>query len=187
MGVGWIWARTCCRNLFTPSITHDPLCLIHVSWCLASLITHSYSHLHHTRAPTVHSGGVCTQTVLVRLADSDRNGIITRSELRALQLLAEQFAAAEALDVPRSLPDLLDALYLGFDREELRREAAMWAAAPDASCADADAETVEVGKKPSSATHGTTLARVLAALDVSCRVAAPYCAACRLLVPCLYK
>jgi hypothetical protein len=59
------------------------------------------------------------------MLDLDHDGQVTRSELRQLQLTAEEFAAREALDPPESLEALLTSIYLGFDRSTLASQAAL--------------------------------------------------------------
>ncbi|KAF5840146.1 hypothetical protein DUNSADRAFT_17630 [Dunaliella salina] len=55
--------------------------------------------------------------VLLPSTDPDGNGVITRSELRQLHLLGIEFARKEDLDfLPNSWEQLLEALFIGFDR-----------------------------------------------------------------------
>lgn len=65
------------------------------------------------------------QHVVLRLADEDRDGTVSRKELVGLQLKgwewAKTFAQKNWRDVT-TLPQLLDVLFMGFDRKELRRE-----------------------------------------------------------------
>lgn len=59
---------------------------------------------------------------MLRLLDSDADGIVTRSELHSLHLTAEEYAVREKGALPQDLASLVDALYLGFDRTQMRAE-----------------------------------------------------------------
>lgn len=67
--------------------------------------------------------------MVLRLLDADGDGTITRSELNHLYLLAQEFAAREQTLLPKDLSTLVTALFLGFDRERLRLELSLQAAA----------------------------------------------------------
>ena len=63
------------------------------------------------------------KAVVMWLLDADRNGIITRSELNALQIKAD---SAEFFDKAQmranSLPELIEVIFCGFDRSVLKVE-----------------------------------------------------------------
>lgn len=67
------------------------------------------------KAPVIEEGGAqfkFLHMVLLPLLDTDRNCIITRSELHALQLLGNDFAKQVAKETPATWPELLDAIYM---------------------------------------------------------------------------
>ena len=72
------------------------------------------------------------QAVVLHLLDSDHDTFITRPELMELHLLARHFAKSERLPAPTSLPELLDVIYLGFDRSVLASQLSLKEAAKDA-------------------------------------------------------
>ena len=69
---------------------------------------------------------------MLRITDADHDGLITRPELLQLHIQSEYFAKSAALSPPNSLPELLDAIYLGFDRNNLASQLALQDEAKDA-------------------------------------------------------
>ncbi|KAJ9527505.1 hypothetical protein QJQ45_025765 [Haematococcus lacustris] len=63
--------------------------------------------------------------VIVPLADVDKDGFVTRSELLRLQQLGVCYAEQALVDAPESLPQLLSAVFLGHDRDMLAKELVM--------------------------------------------------------------
>jgi hypothetical protein len=60
--------------------------------------------------------------VLQPMLDANHDGVVTRPELRTLQLKAEEFAAGEALDPPDSWKSLVEALVMGFDPAKVAQQ-----------------------------------------------------------------
>lgn len=60
------------------------------------------------------------QGVVLRLADIDEKGMVTRSEMGQLHFVAEEYAKMKNTKIPNSLDTLINALFLGFDRKRLR-------------------------------------------------------------------
>lgn len=60
------------------------------------------------------------QVVVIRmLLDDNCDGKVTRSELQHLHLSAIEFAKTQALEAPETFSDLLQAIFLGFNRTGL--------------------------------------------------------------------
>ncbi|KAL6759842.1 hypothetical protein V8C86DRAFT_1227862 [Haematococcus lacustris] len=72
-----------------------------------------------------HQQHVFLHFVIVPLADMDKDGFVTRSELLRLQQLGECYAEQALVDAPESLPQLLSAVFLGHDRDMLVKELVM--------------------------------------------------------------
>ncbi|GFH17743.1 WD_REPEATS_REGION domain-containing protein, partial [Haematococcus lacustris] len=72
-----------------------------------------------------HQQHVFLHYVIVPLADVDKDGFVTRSELLRLQQLGECYAEQALVDAPESLPQLLSAVFLGHDRDMLAKELVM--------------------------------------------------------------
>lgn len=68
--------------------------------------------------------------VVKPLLDANRDGVITRPELRALQLQAEDFAAREAMDPPATCADMVKLLVMGVDTDTIKSEALAKASGP---------------------------------------------------------
>ena len=65
----------------------------------------------------------------MRLVDGDHDNAISRSELCRVHIMANEYACLVPCDEPTDMKTLIDALYLGFDRQRLREQLAMQQAA----------------------------------------------------------
>lgn len=59
---------------------------------------------------------------MLRLLDSDSDGSVTRSELYSLHFMAVEYATRKKCSMPEDLATLINALYLGFNRQQLRAQ-----------------------------------------------------------------
>lgn len=75
---------------------------------------------------------LCVQAVVLPLVDLEHHGFITRPDLTQLHIMAALFAKKQTLAPPESLLELLDALYIGFDRTMLASQLSLQDSAKDA-------------------------------------------------------
>lgn len=59
---------------------------------------------------------------MLRLTDEDKDSVVTRDDLRNLEIKANEWSVQKKVSAPDKLSDICDIVFECFDREELRNE-----------------------------------------------------------------